>query len=207
MSTGATGELARYAGVSAGTIGHFRTEGFMASEIQSLVRPVRVLGTALTVSCQPTDNAPVADALGRARPGDILVIDRQGDRRHACWGGLLTLAAERAGVAAVIIDGAATDWREITELEYPVFCRNLSALTTRRLELAGSIGEPVVCGGTLVRTGDVVLGDDDGVVVLPADDASAILDEALLREAREARMRGFLDQGLPLAEARRRAIG
>jgi regulator of RNase E activity RraA len=198
--------LERYEGVSAGTIGHFRTEGFMDVGIQALARPVRVLGRAFTVSCQPTDNAPVSAALTRAAPGDILVIDRQGDRRHACWGGILTQAAKLAGLAGVVIDGAATDWREITESGFPVFCTNLSALTTRRLELEGSLGEPIMCGGVCVSTGDVVLGDDDGVVVLPAAEAEAVLTEAERREAREERMLGFLAQGLPLAEARRRAL-
>lgn len=205
VSNQAEVELERYAGVSAGTIGHFRTEGFMDVEIQSLVKPVRVLGRALTVSCQPTDNAPVGEAVSRAKAGDILVIDRQGDRRHACWGGILSQAAQLAGLAAVVIDGAATDWREITELRFPVFSRNLSALTTRRLELPGSVGEPIICGGVRVRTGDVVLGDDDGVVVIPAEEAASVLDETLRREAREERMRRFLNEGLPLAEARRRA--
>ena len=117
--------LERYEGVSAGTIGHFRTEGFMDVGIQALARPVRVLGRAFPVSCQPTDNAPVSAALTQAAPGDILVIDRQGDRRHACWGGILTQAAKLAGLAGVVIDGGATDWREITESGFPVFCTNL----------------------------------------------------------------------------------
>jgi len=196
--------LAPFTSVSASTIGHFRTTGFMDVEIQSLIHPVRILGRALTVSSQPTDNAAVADALARAQAGSVLVIDRQGDRRHACWGGVLTTVAQRAGLSAVVIDGAATDRREIVESGFPVFCRDLSALTTRRLDLPGSIGDPVICGGVSVRTGDVIVGDDDGIVVLPAQEAEAALAEALRREAREARLRAFLDQGYDLAEARGR---
>jgi len=198
-------DLERFAAVSTGTLGHFRTDGFMDVAIQSLFRPVHVLGRALTVSCQPTDNAPVGEALAGARAGDVLVIDRQGDRRHACWGGILSRGAQAQGLAAVVIDGAATDWREITELGFPVFCRNLSALTTRRLGLAGSVGSPIVCGGVQVCTGDVILADDDGVVAVPQETAAEILEQAMVREAREERMRQLLIEGLPLAEARKRA--
>lgn len=205
VATSSDVDLERFPSVSAGTLGHFRTDGFMDVAIQSLFRPVRVLGRALPVSCQPTDNAPVSEALSGAKEGDILVIDRQGDRRHACWGGMLSRAAQAQGLAAVVIDGAATDWREITELRFPVFCRNLSALTTRRLGLEGSVGSPVTCGGVPVRAGDVVLGDDDGVVVVPHEIASDVLEQALIREAREERMRRFLVEGMTLAEARARA--
>lgn len=197
-------DLKRFSGVSAGTLGHFLSDGFMDVEIQSVIRPVRLLGRAVTVSSQPTDNAPVADALASAGAGDILVIDRQGDRRHACWGGILTRAAQLAGLAGVVVDGAATDRREIVEYGFPVFCRAMSALTTRRLDLDGTIGAPIVCGGVPVRTGDIVLGDEDGIVVIPSEDAVTILEEALRRESREARMLELLEQGVPLKEARRR---
>lgn len=205
MSTTERGDLSRYSTVAAGTVGHIRTEGFMSIEIQPPVRPVRVLGWALTVSCQPMDNAPVSEALERAEAGDVLVIDRQGDRRHACWGGNLTQAAKVAGLVAVVVDGAVTDWREVTELEFPVFCRSLSALTTRRFVLDGSVGEPIVYGGVHVRSGDLVLGDDDGIVVIPAESAPAGLDEALQRQERDERVRSLLSRGLSLADAPRAA--
>lgn len=207
MGTSTDVDLERYAAVTAGTLGHFRTDGFMDVEIQSLFRPVHILGRALTVSCQPTDNGPVGRALAEAQAGDVLVIDRQGDRRHACWGGILSRAAQAQRLGGVVIDGAATDWREINELRFPVYCRALSALTTRRLELEGSVGSPISCGGVQVRTGDIILADDDGVVVVPHESASSILNEALAREAREERMRQWLLDGMPLAEARDRAAG
>src|SRR5690606_12692180 len=151
-----------YRGLSSGTLRHLGSEGFLHWEIQPLYRPVRMLGTALTVACQPTDNAPLADASPRATPGPLLVAARSGDRRHAPWGGLMSRSAANRGLAGAVIDGAATDWREIVELQFPVFARNLSALTTRRQNLPGTVGEPVTVGGVLVRSGDVVIGDDDG---------------------------------------------
>ena len=124
-----TVELSKYSHVTTGTVGHFRTEGFLSWEIQSLFRPVQIIGRALTVSCAPTDNSWVADAVLQASPGDVLVVERQGDLRHACWGGLMSRSASVRGIAGVVIDGAATDWREINELQFPVFCRHLSSLT------------------------------------------------------------------------------
>lgn len=207
MDTRSDIDLERFAAVTAGTLGHFREEGFMDVAIQSLFRPVHILGRALTVSCQPTDNSLVGEALAVARPGDVLVIDRQQDRRHACWGGILSRAAKAQGLTAVVIDGAATDWREINELQFPVFCRNLSALTTRRLGLDGSVGAPIICGGVHVRAGDIILADDDGVVVVPQEIASDVLEQAMKREAREERMRQLLINGSPLSEARNEAVG
>ena len=197
--------LDRYRGITAGTLGHLGSEGFLHWEIQALFRPVSMIGIALTVSCQPTDNAPLAEASAGADPGTVLVVARHGDRRHAPWGGLMSRSASNRGLAGAVIDGAATDWREIVELRFPVFARNLSALTTRREDLPGSVGEPVTVGGVLVRTGDVVIGDDDGVVAIPADRAEEALAHALRFEAREHHLREGLKAGLSIAEARQRA--
>lgn len=195
-------ELAPYRSLASGTFGHLASDGLLDWEIQPLFRPVRMVGVALTVSCQPGDNAPLAQASQQAGPGTVLVVARHGDRRHACWGGLMSRSAARRGLAGIVIDGAATDWREVVELQFPVFCRNLSSLTTRRQDLAGAIGEPIVCGGVLVRTGDVVVGDEDGVAVVPAEGARALLERARRFERWEVHMRRGLDAGLPQAEAR-----
>lgn len=194
-----------YRGITAGTLGHLGSEGFLDWEIQAVFRPVHMIGIALTVACQPTDNAPLAEASAGAAPGTVLVVSRHGDRRHAPWGGLMSRSAANRGLAGAVIDGAATDWREIHELRFPVFARNLSALTTRRQNLPGSIGEPVTVGGVLVRTGDVVIGDDDGVVAIPAERAEEALKSALRFERREHHMREGLKAGLSVAEARKRA--
>lgn len=197
--------LQPYLGISSGTIGHLSTDGFLDWEIQPLFRPVRMVGTALTVACQPTDNAPLAEALSGAKQGTVLVVARHGDRRHAPWGGLMSRMAHGRGLAGTVIDGAATDWREVVELGYPVFARNLSSLTTRRLNLSGAVGQPVVCGGVLVRTGDVVIGDDDGVVAVPSERAEEYLAKALRFEQWEEVFREGLRDGLEPKVARARA--
>lgn len=204
-AAGAPAWLERYRGITAGTLGHLGAEGFLDWEIQALFRPVHMIGVALTVSCRPTDNAPLAEASAGAAPGTVLMVARDGDRRHAPWGGLMSRSAANRGLAGAVIDGAATDWRETAELRFPVFARNLSALTTRRLDLPGSVGEPVTVGGVFVRTGDVVIGDDDGVVVIAVERAEEALESALRFERREHHLREGLKAGLSIAEARRRA--
>lgn len=197
--------LEPYRGLSSGTLGHLVSNGFLDWEIQPLFRPVRMVGVALTVACQPTDNAPLGEAMSGAAPGTVMVVARYGDRRHAPWGGLMSRMAHARGLVGTVIDGAATDWREIVELQYPVFARNLSALTTRRQNLPATVGEPVVCGGVLVRTGDVIIGDDDGVVAIPAELAEEYLSKALRFEQWEDVFRGGLKEGLEPKLARARA--
>jgi 4-hydroxy-4-methyl-2-oxoglutarate aldolase len=194
--------LDAYRGISTGTVGHFLEEGFLDWGIQCLFRPVKLVGQAITVSTPPTDNAILAEALEIARPGDVLVIGRQGDLRHAPWGGILSLAAQRIGLGGVVIDGAATDWREITELQFPVYCRHLSAITTRRQNIGGSVGEPVACGGMTVHTGDLIFGDEDGVIVVRPEHVTSVLERARAKEDQEERMRAALRSGKSLIEAR-----
>lgn len=193
--------IERYRDTSTGTVGHFLDQGFLDWRIQCLYRPVQLVGQAITVSSPPTDNAIFRDALDRAEPGDVLVIDRAGDQRHASWGGILSLAAKLKGLAGVVVDGAATDWAEITDMQFPVFCKNLSALTTRKQNLGGRLGEPISCGGVTVSTGDLVLGDEDGVVVVPFQQVDDVLVKALAKEAQEEKVRALLQEGLPLAKA------
>lgn len=197
--------LDTYRGLSSGTIGHLVTDGFLDWEIQAVFKPVRMVGVALTVACHPTDNAPLAEALGSATAGTVLMVERHGDRRYAPWGGLMARMAHGRGLAGTVIDGAATDLREIVELQYPVFARNLSALTTRRHGLPGTVGEPIVCGGVTVRSGDVVIGDDDGVVVVQAERAEELLAKAQRFEAWEHVFRTGLKNGLEPKAARARA--
>lgn len=190
-----------YKTTSTGTIGHFLDQGFLDWRIQGVYRPVKLVGRALTVSSPPTDNSLFREALERSAVGDVLVIDRAGDRRHASWGGIFSLAAQLHGLAGVVIDGAATDWAEITEMRFPVFCTNMSGLTTRKQQLGGRLGEPISCGGVRVCTGDVVIGDDDGVLVVPAAEAEQVLIRAKAKDEQEVLVRSLLRSGMSLREA------
>jgi len=183
-------------GVETATIGHWRHIGFMNRGIHAMVRGRRVVGTAVTVAIPGPDSTMLHHALGLLRPGDILVVDRLGDERHACWGGAVTVAAKAAGATAGIVDGPCTDIAEIEASGFPVWARGLSPITTRIYNTGGGLNIPVSCGGAVVMPGDVILADDSGVLVLPVDEAEAIANQALARQARGQESERKIAEGL-----------
>ena len=176
--------LARLVQVETATVGHTRHWGFMDRRIQPLLPEKRVAGTAITLAIPAQDSTLLHHALGLLRPGDILVVDRLGDDKHACWGGGVTVAAKAAGALAGIVDGPCTDLSEIRESDFPVWCRGLSPITTRLYNLGGTLNFPVSCGGVIVRPGDAILADESGVLVLQPEEVETIAAEALARQAR-----------------------
>jgi regulator of RNase E activity RraA len=157
-------------GAEPATIGHFMYTGFMEPAIRGLFPDIRVAGTAVTVRAPGADGVMVHHAVGKARPGDMLVIDRCGDLKHACIGGAVAYAAKQRGIAGIIVDGFVTDISELRAIGVPVWARGLSPVTTKLLGLGGGFCVPVSCGGVSVRPGDAVFADENGVLVLdPAD--------------------------------------
>lgn len=185
----------RLATVQTATIGHFYQWGFMAGALQRLQPGEIVVGTAVTLSIPGQDSTLLHHVLGLVRPGDFLVIERQGDHRHACWGGGVTRAARNAGLAGAVIDGPCTDPHEIAALGFPLWCRGISAITTRMNDVGGRFNFPVSCGGVAVCPGDVILADENGVLVLSRDEADAIADRALALNGDIARGERRLDAG------------
>ena len=181
--------------VQTATIGHFYQWGFMASALQRLQPGEIVVGTAVTLSIPGQDSTLLHHVLGLVRPGDFLVIERQGDHRHACWGGGVTRAARNAGLAGAVIDGPCTDPHEIAALGFPLWCRGISAITTRMNDVGGRFNLPVSCGGVAVCPGDVILADENGVLVMPRDEADAIAHRALALNADIERGESRLDAG------------
>lgn len=182
------------------TIGHFRNWGFMDPAIKAMQQDVRIAGTAVTVHQPGVDGTIVSYALGQLRPGDILIVDRCGDVRHAGFGGVVAYAAKVAKVAGVIIDGVVADIGEIRQYGVPVWCRGFSAVTTKRIGLAGSFCVPIACGGVAVRPGDVIIADEVGVVVLDPVDAEAAADRAIALQDAEPKTRARLDAGEKLPD-------
>jgi regulator of RNase E activity RraA len=182
------------------TIGHFRNWGFMDPAIRAMQPDVRIAGPAVTVRAPGMDGTIVGYALGQVRPGDVLVIDRCGDHRHAAFGGLVAYACKVAGLAGVIIDGVATDIGEVRKYKVPLWCRGLSAVTTKRIGLAGEFCVPVSCGGVAVGPGDVIVADECGIVVLDRAEAEAAAERAIGMQEAEAASRKRLDTGEKLPE-------
>jgi regulator of RNase E activity RraA len=182
------------------TIGHFRNWGFMDPAIRAMQPDVRIAGPAVTVRAPGMDGTIVGYALGQVRPGDVLVIDRCGDQRHAAFGGLVAYACKVAGLAGIIIDGVATDIGEVRRYKVPLWCRGLSAVTTKRIGLAGEFCVPVSCGGVAVNPGDVIIADECGIVVLDRAEAEAAAERAIGMQEAEAASRKRLDSGEKLPD-------
>ena len=182
------------------TVGHWRHWGFCDRRIQPLLRGRRVAGTAVTVAIPGPDSTLLHHALGLLRPGDILLVDRLGDDRHACWGGGVTVAAKAAGAKAGVVDGPCTDREEIEASDFPVWSRGLAPITTRLYNLGGRLNRPVCMGGVVVSPGDAVLCDESGVLVMGADEAEENARQAIERQARGAVTQERVKAGARLGE-------
>lgn len=184
--------LALYADIGASTIGHLCEDGYVHA-LRPLARPTRLLGNAVTVKLPAVDGSAIRQALIQAQAGDVLVIEMAAEDRHrACWGELRTLAALKKGLAGVVIAGCVTDVRDVTALGLPVFAHGTSALTTRTLDLGGAVNVPLRIGGVIVRPGDLVVGDDDGLFMLAPSQARDIGARALAKQRADAERRAQL---------------
>jgi 4-hydroxy-4-methyl-2-oxoglutarate aldolase len=194
--------IARYRKIEPATLGHLLEFGFIDPDIHPLFPPGVVVGPAFTVRTAPQDSTIVHLAIDQAQRGDVILIDRSGDRTHAPWGGMTALAASLRGIAAVIIDGVATDLSEMQDAETPVFCRGLSAMTTKGLAHDGEINTPVAIGGVAVCPGDLVLADANGILVLSPQLAEKMIAEVEERQAKSADLPGLLKGGAKISEVR-----
>jgi regulator of RNase E activity RraA len=167
--------------------------------MDSGMRPVwpapRVIGAALTVWCHSGDNLMLHKALSLAVPGDIVVMNTQGNTVNAGFGELLATSAGNAGVRAVIVDGVVRDADALERLALPVYSRGLSPAGCNK-DGAGEVGAIVACGGVAVRPGDVVIADRDGVTVVPLDDAPEVARLAAQQIEREIKRLSEIEKGV-----------
>ncbi|MFM9941116.1 MAG: RraA family protein [Hyphomicrobiaceae bacterium] len=192
--------VAKLLQVEIATVGHSQHWGFMDRGIQPLLRHKRVAGVAVTLAIPGQDSTLLHHTLGLLRPGDILLVDRLGDDKHACWGGGVTVAAKAAGAVGGIVDGPCTDLAEIVESDFPLWCRGMSPITTRLYNLGGTLNLPISCGNVAVKAGDVILADESGVLVLPLAEAEAIADAAIERQQRGKRNEARVKAGEKLGD-------
>jgi len=163
--------------------------GVMMPEIRPIFEPIRIVGVAFTVLNYPNDNITTHKALTMLQPGDVLVIDEGRDNNTGSFGHNMSLQARNRGVAGVVSNGCVRDIRLLREEKFPVFCRSICPRSAQK-NTPGSINVPVQVGGLVVSPGDIVVGDDDGVAVIPLSIAEDVIQRAKKRmdmEYRQAR--------------------
>ena len=153
-----------------------------------------VCGVAVTVMVRPGDNLMVHKALEVAGPGDIVVVNTGGNTTSAVFGELMCRTAVGAGLGGIVVDGAIRDADGLAALGFPAFSRSVNPGGCDK-DGPGEINVPVSCGGTAVLPGDLILGDGDGVVVIPREDAEAVLAMVEALEGREAARIAAIDDG------------
>ncbi len=156
----------------------------MSGRIAPLQPGMRICGQARTVTGMVGDNGAAHAAIGLVEPGDILVIDGRGHTETAVWGGIMTRAAIRQGIGGLVLDGAVRDAAEIRELGFPAFAAGICPAGPSK-GFGGIIDGPISCAGCPVRPGDIVIGDDDGVAVIPLERQAEILAASLEKIAQE----------------------
>lgn len=171
----------------------------MDGGLQPLDRVMRAVGHARTVRCMVGDNSALHAAINLVEPGDVLVADAGGFLGNAIWGGLMTDAARRKGIAGLIIDGAVRDCAEIIAADFPCFARGTVPAGPHK-NFGGEIDGPVSCGGVAVHPGDLIIADADGVTVVPLDRADDVMTAYKDLKVEEARAMATLEAGGTLAD-------
>jgi regulator of RNase E activity RraA len=158
--------------------------GSMSYEIKPLSDTMQCVGTAVTVKARPCDNLIVYKALDLARPGDVLVIGVSGYTGSAVWGDITSLIAKKKNLAGMVTDGLVRDIQGIRRLQFPVFARGAVPNSPFK-DGPGQINVPISCGGVGVEPGDIVVGDVDGVVIVPGGILEEVVSRALAIAAGE----------------------
>jgi regulator of RNase E activity RraA len=151
-------------------------------------------GTAVTMRSRGGDNLTYLRALDFCRPGDVLVIDAGADLNNAVVGGILSFYAASVGVVGLVIDGAIRDVAEIRERDFPIYARGVTHRGPYK-DGPGEINVPVAVGGMVVNPGDIVVGDQDGLLAIPPGDVEQVIEGALAVLEKEAETMRAMREG------------
>ncbi|WP_370100220.1 RraA family protein [Bradyrhizobium yuanmingense] len=146
--------------------------------------PAPLAGTAVTVKTRGGDNLAILRAYDFCRPGDVMVVDAGGDISNALVGGIMTLGAASLGLAGMVLDGAIRDLAEIRQRTFPVYARGVTHRGPYK-DGPGAINVPITVGGMPVNAGDIIVGDQDGLLAFPPSLAATVIEKALAQEQKE----------------------
>jgi 4-hydroxy-4-methyl-2-oxoglutarate aldolase len=168
--------------------------GYLGPAIRPNQQGARVAGTALTVACWPGDNLMIHVAVEQARPGDIIVITTTSPSSDGAFGELLATSLAARGVRGLVMGAGLRDTRELRDMGFPAWTAHVSAQGTVK-ETPGAVNVPVVLGGQVIRPGDAIVADDDGVCVVPRLDVATAVTASADRVAKEDATRKRLAAG------------
>ncbi len=184
----------RFMRVEPAAIGHYITRGFMRPDVKPVCDHMKVVGTAFTVRLNERDSSALYYAIQKAPKNSVIVIDRSGDHTFACVGEFFAEMTRACGMAGIVVDGPVTDKLALKRMGFPVFCTGCSPVTCNVTGTSGEIGIAIECGGAVVRPGDIIFGDADGVIVVP-ENYLPYLEIAEKKAAEEAALRKELENG------------
>lgn len=181
------------------------SKGAMSAEIKPIREGLKICGPAVTVesvpSTRPNTGPLLFEAIDSCNQGDVLVIGFGGDASCDSWGGLVTQCAIMRGITGVVTDGPVRDFKEIKELDFTVFSRGLIPASPKGRRIYTAYNKPIICGTISVNPQDIILGDDDGVVVIPKEKVEKVAGIAARVEQIEKEIVDDIKRGTPAKEA------